>query len=200
MLVGVAPPAVPGQTQIRVVQVFDDNISPFGRRYVGGLMTIVAVQRCMFASKREPGLAVIYRFPVRLPPNKWEICAPVFTVAAHTFIASSSTRQPRGMHPDTFCHTLTDLAVALHAPKFFESKSEVVAIGAFQRPGQRLVWLREWARGNLRVSVSSSEHDKQKTSRDMATPSGKLSRTIRLSAMFCANPSVQFPPRLVPAP
>ena len=104
-------------------------------------MAAVAVQRGVFAFQGEACFAVIQRFPVRLPANQLEIWAIVLAMAGHAVFAGRPWRHPNRVHASAVCDALAYLGVALHALEILVPEIEFVALGALQRPGQRLVRL-----------------------------------------------------------
>ena len=80
-----------------------------------------------------------------MPPNQPEIRAKVIAVATHAIVACAPRRHPHCVHPEPLRNAFTDFGVAFHTLELLNFEFQFVAIGAMERSGQGLVWLRKRA-------------------------------------------------------
>ena len=122
--------ALAGKSEIRSIEVFDEN-STSGR--TGNEFSLVAIRAWdsnMLASEREAGLAVVQGFAVGLPMNKLKIDAVVVRVATRTIFAGSIRIYPNCVHAAPLRHAFAYLRVTFKTFQLRGAAAELVALCA----------------------------------------------------------------------
>ena len=89
--------------------------------------------------KGKAGLAVVYRFAVRLPANQRKVGAVVLGMAGHAILARGVRRKPGRVHTASLRHPLANLGMAIEASKLHLSAAEFMALRAVQRARERFM-------------------------------------------------------------
>jgi hypothetical protein len=120
-----------------------------------GQVAFIAGQAGMFAFQQISGFFVIEL--VRIPLYQRKIFAVVIRVAAHAFLAGARGDVIGPVQPAFSGDSRSNIGVTADALELRLAAPDFMAIGAVQRPVEKLVLPRERARRNLRPGRSNQQ-------------------------------------------
>jgi hypothetical protein len=139
MLVLVATGTGPRKPEESAIQVLDLYSGARGRWNLLRVVALLAFQRGVLPGKRETGLPMIQSFAVRLPADELEIQAVMLGMTARAILACRVRGQPDPMHALPLGYTSLYLRMTIEALQLNCAAAQVVALGAIEHAGKRLV-------------------------------------------------------------
>lgn len=161
VFVAVATGAVAGQTEIRAIQILDEDAGACRLRNVIDFVALLAGHGGMAAFERVARLAMIESFAPRFPVNESKVGSVVFGVAARAILAGRVRSSENMVHPAALRQTLADFRMAFETLELCRSAAQVVTLRAVRRTGKRLMGFRKRPGRNLCADSSFAQPAEQ---------------------------------------